>query len=150
MCDYFNSTWCNIWWEWNEPNVTWLYPLPNSPQTPPILSFVEEIAQLQEILNQLQELHNGLQEWSLVFSNMNVEPKDEAIVTTITKITYWGCHYKCDKTFRYFWKPHNSFSHFQCQKFEFDGFFFIQGWKSFKVYHIGWKWPSPYCSIFLA
>jgi len=87
MCDYFNSTWCNIWWEWSEPNVTWLYPLPNSPQTPPILNFVEEIAQLQERLNRLQELHNQLQEWSLVFSYMNVQPKDEAIVTTITKIT---------------------------------------------------------------
>jgi hypothetical protein len=51
------------------------------------LNFVEEITQLQERLNRLQELHNELQEWSLVFSHMNVEPKDEAIVTTITKIT---------------------------------------------------------------
>jgi hypothetical protein len=39
-----------------------LYPLPNSPQTPPLLNFVEEIAQLQERLNRLQELHNQLQE----------------------------------------------------------------------------------------
>ncbi len=23
------------------------------------------------------------------------------------------------------------------------------GWKSFKVYHIGWKRPSPYCGPFL-
>ncbi len=61
MCDYFNSTWCNIWWEWNEPNVTWLYPLPNSPQTPPILNFVEKITQLQKRLNRLQELRNQLQ-----------------------------------------------------------------------------------------
>jgi hypothetical protein len=39
-----------------------LYPLPNSPQTPLVLNFVEEIAQLQESFNQLQELHNQLQE----------------------------------------------------------------------------------------
>jgi hypothetical protein len=80
MCNYFNSAWCNICWEWNEPNDTWLYPLPNSPQTPPILNFVEEIAQIQERLNRMQE-------WSLVFSHMNVKEKDEAIVITITKIT---------------------------------------------------------------
>jgi hypothetical protein len=24
-----------------------------------------------------------------------------------------------------------------------------EGWKFFKVYHIGWKRPSPYCSPFL-
>jgi hypothetical protein len=63
-----------------------LYPLPNSPQTPPILNFVEKITQLQKRFNCLQELRNQLQVL-MVFSHMNVEPKDEAIVTTITKIT---------------------------------------------------------------
>jgi hypothetical protein len=29
------------------------------------------------------------------------------------------------------------------------GFDIIFGWKSFKVYHIGRKWPNPYCSSFL-
>jgi len=63
-----------------------LYPLPNSPQTPPILNFVEKITQLQKRFNCLQELRNQLQVL-MVFSHMNVEPKDEAIVTTTTKIT---------------------------------------------------------------
>jgi len=25
----------------------------------------------------------------------------------------------------------------------------MKGWKSFKVYHIGWKGPSPYYNSFL-
>jgi hypothetical protein len=47
----------NIWWIWNELNVSWSSPLSNLPITPILSNVISEITHLQQKLNCLHELH---------------------------------------------------------------------------------------------
>ncbi len=56
----------NIWWIWNELNVSWSSPLSNLPITPILSNLISEITHLQQRCNCLHELHEPNKDANLI------------------------------------------------------------------------------------